>query len=169
MISRLSLQKKVIYAQSIEISDVRILLVHVALVFEAFNESIWLRKHILLQTYRLWFISQRPNLKVPSHQIRSAWKSFCWIGLDMYMDRGWLQDFSIWPSFIYLKWSSPSGILPTCSALHAIRGYRRQMGLKGNRLPFATAPQVIWALLATWQRVMKHRMQIQSHLHAVLN
>jgi hypothetical protein len=40
MISRLSLQKKVIYAQSIEISDVRILLVHVALVFEAFNESI---------------------------------------------------------------------------------------------------------------------------------
>jgi hypothetical protein len=42
--------------------------------------------------------------------------------------------------FINLKLSSPSGILLTLSALHAIRGYRKQRGLKGNPLPFATAP-----------------------------
>ncbi len=30
-----------------------------------------------------------PFLKVPSHQIRLAWKLYCWIGLDKYIDRGW--------------------------------------------------------------------------------
>jgi hypothetical protein len=34
-----------------------------------------------------------------------------------------------------------------------------QSNPKGNRLPFATAPEVIWALLANCQRVMEHRMQ----------
>ncbi len=28
-------------------------------------------------------------LKVPSHQFRSAWKWYAWIGLHMYMNRGW--------------------------------------------------------------------------------
>ncbi len=32
-------------------------------------------------------------LKVPSHQFRSAWKWYGWIGLDMYKDRGWKTDF----------------------------------------------------------------------------
>jgi hypothetical protein len=27
-------------------------------------------------------------LKVPSHQFRSAWKWYRWVGLDEYMDRG---------------------------------------------------------------------------------
>ncbi len=68
------------------------------------------------------------NLKVPSHQIRSAWKWYGWIGLDMYSiwiaygKRIFLSD----SLFIYLKWSTPSGILLTCSTLHAIRGYCRQ-------------------------------------------
>jgi hypothetical protein len=62
--------------------------------------------------------------------------------------------------FLFEK-EGPSGILLTCSALHAIRGDRRQRDQKGNRLPFATEPQVIRALFATWQRVTEHRMQIQ--------
>ncbi len=33
------------------------------------------------------------SLKVPSHQIRSAWKWYGWVGLDEYMDRGWCTDF----------------------------------------------------------------------------
>jgi hypothetical protein len=52
--------------------------------------------------------------------------------------------------FLYILIKFFSGILLKFSALHAIRGYRRQRGLKGNRLPFATAPQVIWAILANW-------------------
>ncbi len=28
-------------------------------------------------------------LKVPSHQFRSAWKWYAWIGLHMYVNRGW--------------------------------------------------------------------------------
>ncbi len=44
--------------------------------------------------------------------------------------------------------SSPSGILLKWSALHAIRRFRMQSDQKGHRLPFATAPKVIWALLA---------------------
>ncbi len=47
--------------------------------------------------------------------------------------------------FIYLKLSSRIGTLLTCTALHAVRGDSRQMGRKGNRLPFATASQVICA------------------------
>ncbi len=47
----------------------------------------------------------------------------------------------------------------TWSALHAIRGFRMQSNPKGNRLPFATAPKVILALLVNCQRAMEHRMQ----------
>ncbi len=32
-------------------------------------------------------------LKVPSHQIRSVWKWYGWVGLDEYMDYGWYTDF----------------------------------------------------------------------------
>ncbi len=34
-------------------------------------------------------IEKTRSLKVPSHQIRLVWKWYCWIGLDMYMYRGW--------------------------------------------------------------------------------
>jgi hypothetical protein len=69
----------------------------------------------------------------------------------MYMNRGCWKDFFLSRRlYLYLKLSSPSGILLTVSALHAIRGYSRQSDLKGNRLPFATAPQVIRVLLANW-------------------
>jgi len=47
----------------------------------------------------------------------------------------------------------------TWFALHAIRGFRMQRDPKGNRLPFVTAPKVIWALLASCHRVTEHRMQ----------
>jgi hypothetical protein len=48
------------------------------------------------------------------------------------------------PPFFNFERSSPSGKLLTCSALYAIRGYnnRMQSGRMGNRLPFATAPQL---------------------------
>ncbi len=29
------------------------------------------------------------DLKVPSHQFKSAWKWYAWIGLHMYMNRRW--------------------------------------------------------------------------------
>ncbi len=50
------------------------------------------------------------TLKVLSHQIRSAWKLFGWIGLDQFKDRGWLKDFLILLPFVNLNFSSPSGI-----------------------------------------------------------
>jgi hypothetical protein len=40
----------------------------------------------------------------------------------------------------------------TGSVLHADRGYRMRNKQRGNRLPLATAPKVIWALIANWQR-----------------
>ncbi len=49
-------------------------------------------------------------LKVLSHQIRSAWRWFGWIGLDQYKDRGWLKYFLILLPFANLNFSSPSGI-----------------------------------------------------------
>ena len=57
----------------------------------------------------------------------------------MYMNRGCRRIFLPVRLFIYLKLSSPSGILLTFLALHAIRGYRRQRGLKGNRAPHANS------------------------------
>ncbi len=53
---------------------------------------------------------QHVHLKVLSHQIRSAWKWFGWIGLDQYKDRGWLKDFLILLPFANLNFSSHSGI-----------------------------------------------------------
>ena len=53
------------------------------------------------------------------------------------------QNFTLAFILFFSELSSPSGILLTCTALHAIRGYRRQRGQKGNRLPFATVPKVI--------------------------
>jgi hypothetical protein len=37
------------------------------------------------------------------------------------------QNFKTCLHFLKFKFSSPSGILPTLSALHAIRGFRRQV------------------------------------------
>jgi hypothetical protein len=84
-----------------------------------------------------------------------------WIGLKVVcLDRAWyvygsrmVKGFFYLAVFSLFKISSPSGILPiqyTCSALHAIYDYSRQRGRKGNRLNFAIAPQVIWALLTNW-------------------
>jgi hypothetical protein len=70
--------------------------------------------------------------------------------------------------FYLYKISSPSGILPTCSALHAIRIYRRQRGRKGNRLNFAITPKVIGAL----NKLVKGNGAPYANsikLHAVLN
>jgi hypothetical protein len=41
------------------------------------------------------------------------------------------QNFKTCLYFLNIKLSSPSGILPTLSALHAIRGFRMQFALKG--------------------------------------
>jgi hypothetical protein len=41
------------------------------------------------------------------------------------------QNFKTWLPFLNFKLSSPSGILPTLSALHAIRRFRMQFALKG--------------------------------------
>ncbi len=49
-------------------------------------------------------------LKVLSHQIRSAWKWFGWIGLVEYKDRGCLKDVLILPPFANLNFNSSSGI-----------------------------------------------------------
>jgi hypothetical protein len=95
-------------------------------------------------------LSSRLALKVPSHQIRSAWKCYGLIGPDIYMNCGCEKDFFILPSFYIFKIKFSQRELLTFSALHAIRGYSRQRGLKGNRLPFATASQVIRVLLANW-------------------
>jgi len=58
------------------------------------------------------------------------------------------QNFKLASILFFSKLCSPSGILLSCSALHAIRRFRMQRAQKGDRLPFATAPKVIWALLA---------------------
>ncbi len=153
-------------------------------------------------------------LKVLSHQIRSAWKWFGWIGLVEYMDRGWLKDFLILPPFVNLNFSSPSGIAKhdRCwmqfadSAGKFASGaqfciYKELQPLfysylkvlkvisvsvfqngqtnpeitfvkllkkvcllfkthckKGNRLPFAISPKVIWALMANCLRLIEYRM-----------
>jgi hypothetical protein len=71
------------------------------------------------------------------------------------------QSFKLASILFFSELSSPSGILLTWSALHAIRRFRMQSDQKGDWLPFATAPKVIWALLANGQRVTENRMQIQ--------
>jgi hypothetical protein len=43
--------------------------------------------------------------------------------------------------------------------VHAIHRYRMQSDQKGNRLPFATALKVLWALLANCKRAMEDSMQ----------
>jgi hypothetical protein len=53
------------------------------------------------------------------------------------------QIFQLGSIWVFSKLSSPSGILLTLSALHAIRRFRMQSDQKGDRLPFATAPKVI--------------------------
>jgi hypothetical protein len=49
------------------------------------------------------------------------------------------QNFKSCLHFLNFKLSSPSGILPTLSALHAIRRFCLQFALKGISLPFAMA------------------------------
>ncbi len=71
------------------------------------------------------------------------------------------QNFKLAFILFFSELSSPSGILLKWSALPAIHRFPLQSDQKGDRLPFATAPKVIWALLANCQRVMEHRMQIQ--------
>jgi hypothetical protein len=104
-------------------------------------------------------------LKVPSHQIRSAWKWYGWIRLDEDMDRGWYTYFYMSSLSFKFKLSSLSGILLLWSVLHAILGFRSLLAFcnnipKGNRLPFAKAPKVVWALLANFRRIIEHRLQI---------
>jgi hypothetical protein len=53
------------------------------------------------------------------------------------------QNFKLASIWFFSKLRSPSGILLTGSALHAIRRFRMQIDQKGDRLPFATAPKVI--------------------------
>jgi hypothetical protein len=53
------------------------------------------------------------------------------------------QNFKLAYFLFLFKLSSPSGILLTLSALHAIRRFRMQSDQKDDRLPFATAPKVI--------------------------
>ncbi len=71
------------------------------------------------------------------------------------------QNFKLSSILFFSELSSLSGILLKWSALHAIRRFRMQSDQKGDRLPFATASKVNWALLANYQRVMEHRMQIK--------
>ncbi len=42
------------------------------------------------------------------------------------------------------------------------RGYRRQRGQKGNRFHLQQHHKLSESFLANWQRVIEHRMQIQS-------
>jgi hypothetical protein len=44
---------------------------------------------ILTELARIEFLILCASLKVPSHQFRSAWQWYGWIGLDIYMNRGW--------------------------------------------------------------------------------
>jgi hypothetical protein len=44
---------------------------------------------------------------------------------------------------------------------------RMQSGEKGDRLSFATAPKIIWALLANRQRVIEHRMKSHENLEEI--
>jgi hypothetical protein len=46
------------------------------------------------------------------------------------------QNFKNCLHFLSFKLSSPSGILPTLSALHAIRRFRLQFALKGYLITF---------------------------------
>ena len=82
------------------------------------------------------------------------------------------QNFKLASILFLAALSSPSGILLTWTALHAIRRFRMQSDQKGDRLPFATAPKVIWAPLANFQRVMSTACKykkIRKELHAVLH
>jgi hypothetical protein len=55
-------------------------------------------------------------LKVPSHQIRSAWKWYGWMSLNMYMDRGWKKDFCL--AVFSVFWNE---VLPAVYCWHARR------------------------------------------------
>ncbi len=68
-----------------------------------------------------------------------------------------MQIFKCCLYFLNLNLSFLSGIWLTLSALHAIRRFRVQRELKGDRLPFATALKVIRVLFATCQKEMVYR------------
>jgi hypothetical protein len=70
------------------------------------------------------------------------------------------QNFKSCPQFFNFKLSSPSGILPTLSALHAIRRFRLQFALKGILLPFAMALKAISDPLASCRKKFDYRMQM---------
>jgi hypothetical protein len=53
------------------------------------------------------------------------------------------QNFKSCRHFLNFKLSSPSGILPTLSALHAICRFRLQFAVKGIWLPFAMVLKAI--------------------------
>ncbi len=65
------------------------------------------------------------SLKVPSHFIRLGLKCNGWIDLVEYKDCSWQNISEMLPPSFYFNLSSPSGIA-TCTALHAIRRFRRQ-------------------------------------------
>ncbi len=73
------------------------------------------------------------SLKVPLHQIKSAWMWYGWFGIDEY--RRWRTDFLISSLFLKFKLNSLSCILLTCSALHAILGFRICMWCSSLHMP----------------------------------
>jgi hypothetical protein len=68
-----------------------------------------------------------------------------------------MQIFKCCLYFLNLNLSFLSGILLTFSALLAIRRFRQQRELKGDRLPLSTALKVIRVLFATCQKEMVYR------------
>ncbi len=74
------------------------------------------------------------------------------------------QNFKTCHYFLNLEFSFPSGVLPTLSALHAIRGFRMPFALKEIRHPFAGAKGY---LITACNTLLFSR--IFSILHAVPN
>jgi hypothetical protein len=69
------------------------------------------------------------------------------------------QNFKTCLHFLNCKISSPSGILTTLSALHAIRRFRMQFALKGIGLPFALDQKAISDPFASCRKEFDYRMQ----------
>ncbi len=124
-----------------------ILLISSILIYKIHTTKILtFKKGVVCVVSSLCFLLKSSNLlMVPSHQIRSAWKWYGWLSPDE------LKSLNI-------TFSSPSGIAKHDLALNAICRFACKVNKRGNRFLLATAPKVIWALLANWQRVT-HRMQ----------
>jgi hypothetical protein len=85
------------------------------------------------------------------------------------------HNFKTFLHFLKFKLSSPSGILPTLSALHAILRFSMQFALKGIWLPFAMVLKAISDPFASYRKEFDYRMQYPFIfadfwiLHAVAN